>query len=389
MDADTQKLLIGIFWASVAVIAYTFVIYPLALRLAGRFARPWKRGTELPRSVSVVIAVRNEEARKLPPEFAKSLATSRDRQSRARFWWCPMARPMARPRPCTALQHPQVRLLEVSAALRQGGGDQPWLCRGDGRNRHPGRHAANVGPAGLGHTLGELCRSPGRRSQWRLWCCTQSDGALAGVGLYWRLEKWLRRHESELHSCVGVTGAFFAVRRALFRPIPAGTILDDVYWPLEVVLAGYRVVHDEQAQSFDRLPPRSQDEFRRKVRTLAGNFQLLVCLPAALHPWRNPAFVPLVSHKLVPLLVPWAMLGMLVASGLLPGTWYAAALAAQCTAYGCALLGLWSRAAARIPLVSTAAAFLLLNGGCRLALFVWLTGNTSGVWRPVRYEATD
>src|SRR5262249_50679739 len=75
---------------------------------------------------------------------------------------------------------------------------------------------------------------------------------LSGVSLYWRLEKWLRAQESRLHSLTGVTGAICAVRREMFRPIPAGTLLDDVYWPLHVVMQGKRVIHDEQAIAHDR-----------------------------------------------------------------------------------------------------------------------------------------
>src|SRR5207248_2251639 len=119
-----------------------------------------------------------------------------------------------------------------------------------------------------------------------------SAGVLGGVGLYWRFEKWLRKKESRLWAQVGVSGSISAVRRKLFRPIPRGTILDDVYWPMQVVLQGYRVVHDSEACAFDRLPPRPGDEFRRKVRTLAGNIQLLTLLPALLLPWRNPVWVP-------------------------------------------------------------------------------------------------
>jgi cellulose synthase/poly-beta-1,6-N-acetylglucosamine synthase-like glycosyltransferase len=80
-----------------------------------------------------------------------------------------------------------------------------------------------------------------------------SPGVMAGVGLYWRFEKWMRRREGLVHSTVGVTGAIAAVRRGLFRPIPAGTILDDVYWPLVVAMQGYRVVFDGRARAFDRL----------------------------------------------------------------------------------------------------------------------------------------
>ena len=86
------------------------------------------------------------------------------------------------------------------------------------------------------------------------------------------------------------------MRRELFRPIPRGTILDDVYWPLQVAMQGYRVVHDERAAAFDRLPERTADEFRRKVRTLAGNFQLVARLPAVLLPWRNPVWLQFLSR---------------------------------------------------------------------------------------------
>ena len=77
-----------------------------------------------------------------------------------------------------------------------------------------------------------------------------------------------------LWSGVGATGAVSAVRRELFRPIPRGTILDDVYWPMQVALQGRRVVHDDRAHAFDRLPNRTRDEFRRKVRTLEVTFHV-------------------------------------------------------------------------------------------------------------------
>ena len=133
-----------------------------------------------------------------------------------------------------------------------------------------------------------------------------APGVMKGVGLYWRFEKWLRRTESRLDSMVSVTGCIAAVRRGLFRTLPAGTILDDVYWPLAVAMAGHRVVHEERARAFDRLPERARDEFRRKVRTLAGNFQLMTLMPAVLLPWRNRLWWQFVSHRAFRLLVPWA-----------------------------------------------------------------------------------
>src|SRR5262249_24591108 len=135
-----------------------------------------------------------------------------------------------------------------------------------------------------------------------------APGVMAGVGVYWHFEKWLRRAESGFDSMVSVTGCIAAARRELFRPIPAGTILDEVYWPLNVAMAGYRVVHESRARAYDRLPERARDEFARKVRTLAGNFQLMAVMPKSLAPWRNRLWWQFVSHRVLRLAVPWALL---------------------------------------------------------------------------------
>jgi cellulose synthase/poly-beta-1,6-N-acetylglucosamine synthase-like glycosyltransferase len=212
-----------------------------------------------------------------------------------------------------------------------------------------------------------------------------APGVMAGVGLYWRYEKWLRQTESQIHSVVGVTGAISAVRRQLFRPIPAGTLLDDVYWPLRVTMQGYRVVHDQRAIAHDRLPERARDEFRRKVRTLAGNFQLLTRLPMALLPWRNPLWLQFLSHKVLRLLVPWALLGLLITSALLGGPFYRGALAAQLGSYVIGLSGIWKVVGARVRPASAAASFLVLNAAAWLAFWVWISGRAGRSWRKVSY----
>lgn len=212
-----------------------------------------------------------------------------------------------------------------------------------------------------------------------------SPGTLAGVGLYWKYEKWIRKQESRIWAQIGVTGAICAVRRELFRPIPLGTLLDDVYWPLRVAMAGYRVIHDERALAYDRLPPRTQDEFRRKVRTLAGNLQLAVRLPGALVPLFNPVWLQLVSHKLLRLTVPWALLGLLVSNLLL---WehisYRLFFAVQGTGYLLAILGLLIPRAGKSA--ALASSFLILNSAAWIAWWVWLTGQADRTWHKVRYE---
>jgi cellulose synthase/poly-beta-1,6-N-acetylglucosamine synthase-like glycosyltransferase len=212
-------------------------------------------------------------------------------------------------------------------------------------------------------------------------------GVLDGVNLYWNYEKWLRRAESRVHSTVGVTGAICAVRRQLFPMIPKGTILDDVYWPLQVVLKGFRVVHDSRAQAHDRLPERVREEFRRKVRTLCGNFQLLTLVPAAVVPWRNPIWIQYLSHKILRLLAPWALLAMLASSAMLmQQRVYQGVFWSQVGFYGLGLVGLVAAPAKRFRAASRAGSFLVLNSAAWLAFWVWMLGRTGLCWKKATYR---
>ena len=56
------------------------------------------------------------------------------------------------------------------------------------------------------------------------------------------------------------------------------------------------------------------DEQRRKVRTLAGNYQLVQLAPWLLAPWSNPLWFRFVSHKLLRLLAPWLMVLLTLSS---------------------------------------------------------------------------
>ena len=170
-----------------------------------------------------------------------------------------------------------------------------------------------------------------------------------GVGLYWRYEKWLRRNESQVWSVLGATGAIYAMRRSLWQPLPADTLLDDVLAPMRAVLAGSRIVFEERARAFDRAAVDATAESRRKVRTLAGNYQILAQEPRLLFPLANPVWIQYVSHKIGRLLIPWALAVLFIASALLmfDGWGYTAAFAVQAGFYALACYGGWAEYRAR------------------------------------------
>jgi len=161
----------------------------------------------------------------------------------------------------------------------------------------------------------------------------------ASVGLYWKYEKWIRKQLSRLDSVLGATGCIYAMRRELASPLPALTLNDDMYLPLGAFFRGYRVILDESALAFD-YPTKLASEFRRKVRTLAGVYQIVGQYPALLGP-RNRMWVHFFSHKLARLLLPWAIVAAAVSSFGLPAPWKSWAIGAQLCAYILALLDTW------------------------------------------------
>lgn len=161
----------------------------------------------------------------------------------------------------------------------------------------------------------------------------------ADIGLYRRFENWIRVNLSSIDSTFGATGSFYAIRRTLAVPIPADTLLDDVYLPLAAYFQGYRLVMDSRARAYD-LPTSLETEFRRKMRTLAGNYQILRAYPALLGPG-NRMWLHFVSYKFGRLLLPWLLLILAAASFGLPAPWREALLAGQAVFYGLALADVW------------------------------------------------
>jgi cellulose synthase/poly-beta-1,6-N-acetylglucosamine synthase-like glycosyltransferase len=196
--------------------------------------------------------------------------------------------------------------------------------------------------------------------------------------MYWKIEKATRKLESATGSVVGVTGAIYAIRRDLYREIPQGTILDDVFVPMNVARMGKRVVFQPSAIARDRLFIEKGKEFSRKVRTLTGNYQLLRLAPWLLSP-SNPLLFRFISHKLLRLLVPLLLLLMLMASAIATGPFYRAIFWLQVLFYVLAAFGTFSPAAKKFKPIGIASTFVMLNAAAALAFYNFAAGRKK-VW---------
>jgi len=203
----------------------------------------------------------------------------------------------------------------------------------------------------------------------------------ADIGLYWRIETAVRANEARLGWLHGVSGAIHAMRRELAPALPPGMILDDMYLPIAAVFAGKRVWMARGAIALDSGSRDEAEEFRRKLRTLAGNWQLIAKLPRLLDPFTNPVWFAFVSHKLSRLLAPWALLAALAASLCAGGPFYTTLFVLQLLGYALAVIAiLRPHITARIPLAGTAGTFVMLNSAALLSLPAWLRGSRA-LWK--------
>jgi cellulose synthase/poly-beta-1,6-N-acetylglucosamine synthase-like glycosyltransferase len=378
-----------LFWVSALVIGYVYAGYPLLLVVwATLRTRPIRAGRDagagLPR-LSIVIAARNEAAR-LPARIDNLFALDYPADRRQIIFVSDGSTDNTRD--VLARYGESIACVEVpasgkAAALNAGiaRATGEILIFADARQMFaPDALRALVAPfadPAIGGVTGELlldCErshvagrrdgtTPRRAAVDRR---ARADGGAGrrlnldrrlrhvstiaeGVGLYWRYEKQLRRLESAIGSTLGATGAIYALRRSLYTPLPADTILDDVLTPMRVVLQGYRVVLAERAIAFDRAAADADAENRRKVRTLAGNVQILRQEPRLLIPFVNPVWLQYVSHKLGRLIVPYALLGLFTANLALAALhpFYTLTLAGQCALLLLGGYGAWLDATAR------------------------------------------
>jgi poly-beta-1,6-N-acetyl-D-glucosamine synthase len=321
-----------IFWISFLLVFYVYFGYPAILAVWRRAAaRPVKKAYREP-AVSIVIAAHNERQ-----SIEKKL------------------------RNCLALDYPK-RKLQIIVSLdgpTDGSEFLVWKYVPKGieliHSREHGGKAAALNRA-LRQATGEIVvfadvRQTFDKNAIRELAANFADervGAVSGellliddseqeadcdVGLYWRYEKALRSMESDIHSLGGATGAIYAIRRELFQELPEDTLLDDVLIPMRIILGGKRTVFDPEAKAYDAVACCPLAEYGRKVRTLAGNYQLLRQLPEVLVPWRNPIFLQFMSHKIGRLLVPWALIALFVTNAFMLHGLYAITFSLQAAWY--------------------------------------------------------
>lgn len=314
-----------VFWALVATLMWTYAGYPAFMlvraALSRQMASPVPRAPPMPR-VSVVMAVRDESenivprlenlvGQHYPAELIEILLVCNGCTDDTEF----------KARQCSR-DDPRIRVFTAGAkggkasainlAVSYTSGD--IIIFADARQRFESNAVSNLVAGFADHRVGAVTG--------RLEIAKSSRPAIAGMARYWQVETWLRIAESRTGSVVGATGAIYGIRRMLFQALPENLILDDVLIPMQIAFRGLRVVMRADAVAYDEPAPSHKVEFRRRLRTMVGNIQLIRVMPALLSPRSNPLFLRFVSHKVLRVVAPVLIVGTLTIGFLQAGTIY-------------------------------------------------------------------
>ena len=385
MSSTATNLALVAFWTSAAAVAFAYLVYPVLLAVAARLfgtrhEPPVVADAALP-SVTLLIAVNNEAA----------IIGSRLENA-------------------VAIDYPRDRFAIVVASDGCTDGTdaivRSFASRGVRLDTLPERRGKaatlnRVVPTLTSEVLvfsdGNTFTEPDSVRKLARWFVDPSIGVVCGKlvlvdsatghnvdGLYWRIETALKDREAQLGAINGVNGAIYALRRTVFSPLPAGTILDDLVLPLRSRLAtGCRLLFDPEAVAFEETAVGVDAEFSRRARIGAGGFQALALLWPLLDPRQGWIAATFFSHKVLRWTCPLFLIVLLVANIPLAGRpLYGLFLVAQLAGHAIALASTRASVWRRLPrVVRLAVMFHSMNTALLVGFWRWLRGTHSGVWQ--------
>jgi cellulose synthase/poly-beta-1,6-N-acetylglucosamine synthase-like glycosyltransferase len=374
------------FWTCASLVLYVYVGYPILVwilaRVFGREARPPVGSEDVhPHAVSMIIAVCDEEA------------VIGDRLRNA-----------------LEMDYPSQELeiivgsdgsIDRTTEIVHGFADRGVRLLEFARRRGKAAVVNDAAAAARGEVLlmtdANTHFNPAAARKLTRWFRDPSVGAVIGRlvlvdpctganadGLYWEYETFLKRCEARLGASMANNGAIYALRRALYEPIPPAMIADDLIIPLRAKLrTGCKIVYDPEAIALEETAPDVRAEFYRRARIGAGGFGSIGMLWKLLDPRRGWIAVAFLSHKVLRWLCPFFLIGALLGSLVLRDRQpYRAALLAQVGFYATSLL------MARVPTrhrllrpLRLATMFTTMNAALLVGFWRWLSGRSEGAWR--------
>ena len=375
-----------LFWGSVAVIAYTYLLFPVWVFLRGLLRpQPYQTADITPR-VSLIIAAYNEAdsiGRKLenilsldyPNDCLEVIIASDGSDDRTNSIVSGFAQQGVKLLPLPR----QGKAPALNAAVAASSGE--ILVFSDANSMYASDAIrALVRPFAdpeVGGVAGNQCYSSG-----------DSAGSGAGERSYWNFDRMLKKFQSQAGNTTSATGAIYAIRHSLFDTVPVG-VTDDFATSTAVIVQGQRLVFAPDAVAYEPVAGSSELEFGRKVRVITRGLRGVQVRRQLLNPIRYGFYaLQLFSHKVLRRLVVFPLLSLFLISPFLwqNGLFYQTALICQIVLYGLAVPGgfLGHTRLGRLKIFSLPFFFCMVNAAALVATVNILRGHQINHWETQR-----
>ena len=375
-----------IFWLSVAAVAYAYVGYPVLLSLISKIRPKPVHSADWAPSVSVIIAAYNEE---------RDLATKLENT--------------------LALDYPKSQLeIIVTSDCSSDRTDEiakSFASRGVRLHRQPERHGKTAAQnAAVTKARGDIILFSDATTHYQpdvvrlltpsfadesVGCATgrviyqddKSSSVGAGTQSYWNYEFFLKRHESNVCSLIGVCGCMYAVRKSAYVPLYNDACSDFII-ATTMVEQGLRAVYVPEAVCMEEPNRQAKRELAARVRIISQTFADLWRNRAVLNPFRSGFYaVQLWSHKIMRYLVPVFLIALFITSGFLAPhhAFYAVLFVGQVAFYFAALVSaLLEKLGLSVRLLALPQYFVITNLASLIAFVKFVSGESYSRWEPHR-----
>lgn len=141
----------------------------------------------------------------------------------------------------------------------------------------------------------------------------KSGGISRAENIYIASEVLLKHYEGLVWGkMIGPFGGCYALRSTYFTEVPDTFLVDDFYIAMRSFERGGDAINDLKAVCFEAVSHEIREEYRRKARISAGNFQNLVTFRHLWWPPFRPLAFAFFSHKVLRWLGPFLLAGILV-----------------------------------------------------------------------------
>ncbi len=138
----------------------------------------------------------------------------------------------------------------------------------------------------------------------------KNNAAGSGEGFYWKYESLLKKLDASFFTVVGAAGELFSIRTGLYEPVDTNILLDDFMISMNICKKGYRVMYEPAAFAMEAPSISIKEEQKRKIRISAGGFQSIYLLKGLLNIFKyGKLSFQYISHRVLrwavcPLLLP-------------------------------------------------------------------------------------